>query len=73
VRRGDPADAKALWIGHRDFVPVHGVAINAGADLRAVRPLFDRGQRESLDDFCLETLNLRTWAKQALTGAAIPL
>jgi 3-phenylpropionate/trans-cinnamate dioxygenase ferredoxin reductase subunit len=73
VRRGDPADAKALWIGYRDCVPVHGVAINAGADLRAVRPLFDRGQRVPLDDFCLETLNLRTWAKQALTGAAIPL
>ncbi len=37
VRRGDPADDKVLWIGHRGSVPLHGVAINAGADLRAVR------------------------------------
>lgn len=73
VRRGDLANAKALWIGHRQLVPVHGVAINAGSDLRAVRPLFERGQPVPLQDFHLDTLDLRKWAKQILTNAAVPL
>jgi 3-phenylpropionate/trans-cinnamate dioxygenase ferredoxin reductase component len=71
VRRGDPANAKALWIGHRHFVPVHGVAINAGAELRAVRPLFEQAQPVQLQNFHLATLDLRAWAKQTLADAAV--
>lgn len=70
VRRGSPANDKVLWIGHRDGVPVHGVAINAGADLRAVRPLFERGRRVQWDDFALDATNLRTWAKQMQADVA---
>ena len=73
VRRGDPSNAKALWIGHRRLVPIHAVAINAGSELRALRPLFDRDQPVQLQDFHLDTLNLRAWAKQqALADAAVP-
>jgi 3-phenylpropionate/trans-cinnamate dioxygenase ferredoxin reductase component len=73
VRRGDPANAKALWIGHRHLVPVHGVAINAGAELRAIRPLFERELPVRLQDFQLPTTNLRAWAKQTQPEAAASL
>lgn len=73
VRRGDPTNAKALWIGHRSFVPVHAVGINAGAELLALRPLVERRQPVQLQDFHLDTLNLRAWAKQqVLAQAAVP-
>lgn len=47
VRRG-AADAAAaaprfLWLGLRDGVPVHGIAVNAGGELRQLRALFERG------------------------------
>ncbi|WPG41484.1 FAD-dependent oxidoreductase [Variovorax sp. EBFNA2] len=71
VRRGDPADDKVLWIGHRDSVPLHGVAINAGADLRAVRPLFERGRPVQLEDFQRDAIPLRAWAKQMQADVAI--
>jgi len=73
VRHGDPANAKALWIGHRHLVPVHGVALNAGAELRAIRPLFEREQPVHLQDFQLPTTNLRAWAKQMQPEAAASL
>lgn len=69
VRRGDPAADKALWIGHRGGIPVHGVALNAGSELRAVRPLFERGLPVPLHEFHQDTLNLRAWAKQAMSAA----
>ena len=72
VRRGDPANDKVLWIGHRGSVPLHGVAINAGADLRAVRPLFERGQPVRLEDFQRDATNLRAWARQMQADAATP-
>src|SRR5690606_23046997 len=47
VRRG-AADAAAaaprfLWVGQRAGVPVHGIAVNAGGELRHLRALFERG------------------------------
>ena len=69
VRRGDPATGKALWLGHRNAVPVHGVAINAGAELRAIRPLFESGLPVPIQDFQLNSVNLRAWAKQAQANA----
>lgn len=73
VRRGDPVSGKVMWIGHRGSVPVHGVAINAGSDLRAVRPLFERSQPVRWDDFPLHTSNLRAWVKhmQAHVNATV--
>jgi 3-phenylpropionate/trans-cinnamate dioxygenase ferredoxin reductase component len=68
VRRGDPAAGKVLWIGHRGAIPLHGVAINAGADLRAIRPLFEQGRAVQFDDFQLDATNLRAWAKQMQAG-----
>ncbi|NEX64694.1 NAD(P)/FAD-dependent oxidoreductase [Noviherbaspirillum galbum] len=73
VRRGNPAAGKALWIGHRHSVPVHGVAFNAGADLRAIRPLFEKGIPVSLEEFSSDAVNLRTWAKQMQSQAAVAL
>ncbi|TFY97481.1 NAD(P)/FAD-dependent oxidoreductase [Ramlibacter rhizophilus] len=70
VRRGDPASGKALWIGHRGGVPVHGVALNAGGELRALRPLFDRARPVPMHEFGQDNLNLRAWAKQSLADAA---
>lgn len=69
VRRGDPAAGKALWIGHRGAIPLHGVAINAGSDLRAIRPLLEQGRPVQLDAFQLDATNLRAWVKQMLAGA----
>jgi 3-phenylpropionate/trans-cinnamate dioxygenase ferredoxin reductase subunit len=71
VRRGDPSAGKALWIGHRHRVAVHAVAINAASDLRTVRPLLERAEPVDLDDFALESLNLRAWVKQALAGRSL--
>jgi 3-phenylpropionate/trans-cinnamate dioxygenase ferredoxin reductase subunit len=71
VRRGDPAAGKALWLGHRNAVPVHGVAINAGSELRAIRPLFEIGQPVPLQDFQLNSVNLRAWVKQVQAHAVV--
>lgn len=71
VRRGDPASGKVLWIGHRHSVPVHGVAINAGAELRTLRPLFENGLPVSLQEFQSDSVNLRAWAKQMRAQTAV--
>lgn len=64
VRRGDPAaDAKALWIGHRNGVPVHGIALNAGGELRALRTLFDTRTPFDPDAFVAHGGPLRAWVK----------
>ncbi|WP_304309257.1 NAD(P)/FAD-dependent oxidoreductase [Pseudacidovorax intermedius] len=68
VRRGDPGNGKVLWIGHRGDVPLHGVAINAGTDLRALRPLFEQGKPVLLDEFQQDATDLRAWAKQMRGG-----
>lgn len=70
VRRGDPASDKVMWIGHRGSVPLHGVAINAGSDLRAIRPLFERGQPVQWEEFPLHTTSLRAWVKQMQAHAS---
>ncbi|MGD9942373.1 MAG: NAD(P)/FAD-dependent oxidoreductase [Burkholderiaceae bacterium] len=72
--RGDPlADpCKAIWLGHRDGVPVHGIAINAGGDLRVLRPLFEQRAAIDLSGFGDHERPLRGWVKalQAQPGAA---
>lgn len=71
VRRGDPATGKVLWVGHRGAIPLHGVAVNAGADLRAIRPLLEQGRPVQFDDFQLDATNLRAWAKR-MQADAVP-
>ncbi len=70
VRRGDPAAAKAVWIGHRDGVPLHGIALNAGTELRALRPLFE--QKAAFDGaaFADASTALRPWVKTTLAAHA---
>lgn len=70
VRRGDPATGKALWLGHRQGVPVHGVAINAGADLRTIRTLFEHGHAVPLQRFHQDDVSLRAWTRQMLADVA---
>jgi 3-phenylpropionate/trans-cinnamate dioxygenase ferredoxin reductase subunit len=73
VRRGDPGAGKALWVGHRAGTPVHAVAVNAGAELRALRPLLELARPVALQDFPLASVNLRAWVKQQLADAVIAL
>ena len=43
--RGVPQQAETprfIWLGHRDGVPVHAIAVNAGGDLRQLRVLFEQ-------------------------------
>lgn len=73
VRRGDPASVpKAVWIGHRQGVPVHGIALNAGADLRALRVLFETGTPIDPASFSVEATPLRAWVKAAQAAALAP-
>lgn len=70
VRRGDPAaNAQALWIGHRDGVPVHGIALNAGGELRALRALFDTRTPFDPDAFVAHAGPLRAWVKATQAAA----
>lgn len=71
--RGDPQaePCKALWIGHRDGVPVHGIAINAGGDLRVLRPLFEQRLRVDVAAFADQSQPLRAWMKAQQAAAAI--
>jgi 3-phenylpropionate/trans-cinnamate dioxygenase ferredoxin reductase subunit len=73
LRRGDPATGKALWLGHRGHTPVHAVAVNAGAELRALRPLLELARPVDLHDFHLSSVNLRAWVKQQLADAVVAL
>lgn len=66
VRRGHLNEAKAVWIGHREGVPVHGIALNAGGDLRALRPLFETRKAFDTADFETSPLPLRAWVKSAM-------
>ncbi|ARP81607.1 ferredoxin reductase [Bordetella genomosp. 8] len=62
---------KLVWLGHRDGVPVHGVAINAAADLRQLRVLFERGIRIDPGSFADVNVTLKPWIK-ACQQAATP-
>ncbi|MCA0243612.1 MAG: FAD-dependent oxidoreductase [Proteobacteria bacterium] len=71
VCRGDPdAAGRALWLGLRDGVPVHGVALNTGGDLRALRPLFEQRVAIAPEAFAAEATALRPWVKARLAAAA---
>lgn len=72
--RGIPqseADApKFIWLGHRDGVPVHAIAINAGGDLRQLRVLFEQGLRIDPQHYADETVALKPLVKACQQLAA---
>lgn len=72
--RGDAepgADApRFIWLGHRNGVPVHGVAVNAAADLRQMRVLFERGIRVDPTGFADAGGALKPWIKACQQAAA---
>ena len=72
VLRGnaDAEPGKALWLGHRQGVPVHAIAVNAGGDLRQLRPLFERGLGIDPAAFCNESMALRAQVKAAQQAAS---
>jgi 3-phenylpropionate/trans-cinnamate dioxygenase ferredoxin reductase subunit len=74
VPRGNPGgeSPRAIWLGHRDGVPVHAIAVNAGGDLRQMRVLFER--RLPLDPaaFADPSNPLRAQVKAAQKAAAEP-
>jgi len=51
-------------------VPVHGVALNTGGDLRALRPLFEQRVAIAPEAFAAEATALRPWVKARLAAAA---
>jgi 3-phenylpropionate/trans-cinnamate dioxygenase ferredoxin reductase subunit len=60
---------KLIWLGHRDGVPVHGVAVNAAGDLRQMRVLFERGIRVDPAGFT-GAAALKPWIKTFQQAAA---
>ena len=72
ARRGDPTtQGKAVWIGHRDGVPIHGIGLNAGVDLRALRPLFEQRAVLDVEAFISPSVSLRPWVKATLAATAV--
>ena len=72
VLRGDPyaSDPKAIWLGHRQGIPVHAIAVNAGGDLRQMRALFERGIAMDPAASADPSLPLRGQVKAAQARAA---
>lgn len=70
VMRGEPAPdepmPRLLCLGLQGDVPVHGVAINAGGDLRVLRPLFEQGIPIRADVFADPATALKPFVKSSL-------
>ncbi|WP_144639223.1 NAD(P)/FAD-dependent oxidoreductase [Bordetella genomosp. 13] len=69
ARPGDDAP-KLLCLGLRDGVPVHGVAINAGGDLRALRALFEQAAAIDPAAFADPATALKPFVKSCLQRSA---
>lgn len=65
VLRGDLSEPtpKAVWLGLDDGRPIFGLAVNAGTDLRIIRPLFERGICIDPAVFSNPATALRTWVR----------
>ncbi|MDH1299832.1 FAD-dependent oxidoreductase [Achromobacter sp. GD03932] len=61
---------KFIWLGHRDGVPVHAIAINAGGDLRQLRVLFEQGIAIDPERYADETVALKPLVKACQQNAA---
>jgi 3-phenylpropionate/trans-cinnamate dioxygenase ferredoxin reductase subunit len=66
---GEPAP-KLIWLGHRDGIPVHGVAVNAPGDLRQLRVLFERAVPIDPAGYADESTALKPWIKACQQAAA---
>jgi 3-phenylpropionate/trans-cinnamate dioxygenase ferredoxin reductase subunit len=66
----DAAQPSLVWLGHRDGVPVHGVAVNAATDLRQMRVLFERAVRIDPVHYADVSLALKPWIKACQQAAA---
>jgi NADPH-dependent 2,4-dienoyl-CoA reductase/sulfur reductase-like enzyme len=63
---------RGVWLGLRGGIPVHGVALNAGADLRALRTLLERQIPIDHRQFTDPTTKLKAWAQSQLAATAVP-
>jgi len=74
VLRGgiDPADAspKFIMLGLQGSAPCHALAVNAGGDLRALRPVLERGLSIDAAGFSDTSTTMKAYAKALLASAA---
>ena len=63
------APQKIIFLGLYDKKPVNALAINAGGDLRALRPLFENSVDIDPDQFTDTHLSVRAFAKQTMSKA----
>jgi 3-phenylpropionate/trans-cinnamate dioxygenase ferredoxin reductase subunit len=66
----DEPAPKLIWLGHRDGIPVHGVAVNAPGDLRQLRVLFERAVPIDAAGYADESTALKPWIKACQQAAA---
>ncbi len=71
-RRLDADTHRGVWLGLRGGIPVHGVALNAGADLRALRTLLERQIPIDHRQFTDPTTKLKAWVQSQLAATAVP-
>lgn len=73
VVRGQLDSASAaprfIMLGLQNGKPYQALAVNAGGDLRALRPLLERGLPIDTAQFCDETITVRAFAKAAQAKA----
>lgn len=61
---------KFIMLGLRNSVPVHAIAVNAGGDLRALRPLIEKALPIDAAQFTDASVTVRAFAKTVLASAA---
>lgn len=67
----DPADPnpKFIMLGLQDSVARHALAVNAGGDLRALRPILERGLDVDAAGFSDTSTTMKAYAKALLASA----
>lgn len=68
----DDGTPSFIMLGLRDGKPCQALAVNAGGELRAIRPLLERGLPIELSQFTDTTITLRAYAKAAMAAAKTP-
>jgi len=61
---------KFIMVGLRDQTAVHVIAVNAGGDLRALRPIVEKALPIDPAQFIDESVTVRAFAKSVLASAA---
>ena len=65
----DGALPNFILLGLRDGKPCQAIAVNAGGDLRAIRPLLERALPIDITEFTNSATTLRAYAKAAMAAA----